>query len=332
VTTQPADTSYHTDLMDKLGSFWLPPVISPETSGQDVLFYVIYYLSVFFFFLVVGFMVYFAWKYRKKPGQVPSNIEGNTKLEIIWSVIPGILFIGIFVWGLISWIGLNIPPQEAMDVKVTARKWDWLFTDMNSGAETNDLIVPVNTPVRLIMSSVDVIHGFYIPDFRINKDVLPNQYSIVWFKAERKGIYPIYCSQYCGTKHSQMIRYVRVVDEADYLKMMEDAQGAGLSPMQLGEKLFKGKGACASCHDATQAKTRIVGPPLWGMFGTDVTYDLLPSKMKKTDKFDENYIRKSILDPNFREIDGYPNVMPSYQGQLKEQEVDALIEYIKSLK
>ena len=321
------------DVTQTMGSFWLPPVISPETSHQDALFYFIYGLSVISFVLVIGVMCYFAWKYRKRPGNMaPSKVIENKNLEIAWIIIPALFFITIFIWGLLSWVKLNIPPQESIEVKVTARKWDWLFTDAKTGIDSSDLIVPVNVPVRLIMSSVDVIHGFYVPDFRLNKDVLPNQYSIVWFKAEKKGNYPIYCSQYCGTKHSQMVRYVRVVDQEDYVKLLQQAEGAGLTPIQLGEKIFKGKGACVSCHDVTSARTRIVGPHLFGMFGSQISYTLLPSHQRKTDTFNENYIRRSILDPNFRELDGYANVMPSYQGQLKEKEIDAIIEYLKSLK
>ncbi|WP_186646147.1 cytochrome c oxidase subunit II [Fluviispira vulneris] len=314
------------------GSFWLPQNASPMTSGQDALFYFIYSLSVFFFVLVVGFMIFFAWKYRKrKEGESTANIHGNTKLEIIWSVIPGLLFVAIFVWGFFDWIKLNVVPQGALEVKVTGRKWDWLFTDQKSGAETSDLIVPINTPVRLTMSSADVIHGFYIPDFRINRDVLPNQYTVVWFKAEKEGQYPILCTQYCGTKHSQMVRYVKVVSEEEYNKAMIAAQGAGLTPVELGKKIFAGKGACASCHSVTPDKTRLVGPPLFGAYGENQTVNDKNGK-KETLKFDDNYIRESIVDPNVRVVVGYPPVMPSYQGQFNEKEMNALVEYIKSLK
>jgi len=315
------------------GSFWLPENVSPMTGGQDELFYFIYGLSIFFFIVVVGFMVYFGWKYRKKKeGEKTTDIHGNTKLEIIWSIIPAILFIIIFIWGFRDWVKLNVPPQDAMDVRVTGRKWDWSFTDASTGAETSDLIAPVNKAVRLTMSSADVIHGFYIPQFRINRDVLPNQYTVLWFKAEQEGSYPILCTQYCGTKHSQMVRYVRVVSQAEYEKQMNAAQGAGLTPAQLGKKLFEGKGACASCHDVSKSKTRSVGPPLFGMYGNTNHEILLPNGSKEKVTFDDNYIRKSILDPNYRIVIGYPSVMPSYQGQLNDKELNSLAEYIKSLK
>ncbi|WP_338636165.1 cytochrome c oxidase subunit II [Spirobacillus cienkowskii] len=314
------------------GSFWLPQNISPMTGGQDNLFYFIYGLSVFFFIVVVGFMVYFAWKYRKKKeGERTTDIHGNTKLEIIWSVIPAILFIIIFAWGFLDWVKLNQPPQDSIEVKVIGRKWDWLFIDGKSGAETSDLIVPINTPVRLTMVSADVIHGFYVPDFRINRDVLPNQYTVLWFKAEKEGNYPILCTQYCGTKHSQMVRYVRVVSEPEYQKAMLAAQGAGLTPAQLGKKIFEGKGACASCHDVSKSKVRSVGPPLFGSYNEEQAIILANGK-KETVKFDDNYIRESILNPNVRVVVGYPSVMPSYQGQFNDKELNALVEYIKSLK
>jgi cytochrome c oxidase subunit II len=314
------------------GSFWLPQNISPMTGGQDDLFYFIYGLSVFFFIVVVGFMVYFAWKYRKKrEGERTSDIRGNTKLEIIWSVIPAILFIVIFIWGFRDWIKLNVPPQDSLEVRVTGRKWDWLFTDVKTGAETSDLIVPVNKAVRLTMSSADVIHGFYVPDFRINRDVLPNQYTVLWFKAEKEGRYPILCTQYCGTKHSQMVRYVIVMSEADYEKALIAAQGSGLSPAQLGKKIFEGKGACASCHDVSKSKSRSVGPHLYGAFGEKQAI-ILSNGTKENVLFDDNYIRESILNPNYRVVVGYPSVMPSYQGQLSDKELNSLVEYIKSLK
>jgi cytochrome c oxidase subunit 2 len=176
-----------------------------------------------------------------------------------------------------------------------------------------------------------VIHGLYIPDFRVNRDVLPSQYTVVWFKAEQVGSYPILCSQYCGTKHSQMVRYVRVMNEVDYQKAMIAAQGAGLTPAQLGKKVFEGKGACASCHDTTSERKRVVGPPLYAAYGEKVNV-VLSNGSSKTLDFDDNYIRQSIIDPNFRSVVGYPSVMPSYQGQLSDKEVTALTEYIKSLK
>jgi cytochrome c oxidase subunit 2 len=314
------------------GSFWLPPVISPETSGQDTLFYAIFYVSTFFFVLLAFCIIFFAWKYRKREGHLKplSNVSDSKALEITWIAIPSLLLLIFFCWGLIDWYKMNVPPQDSLEVKVTARKWDWLFTYTDSGIDSSDLIVPVGKSVKLIMSSMDVIHGFYVPDFRIQKDVLPNEYTVLWFKAQKKGVYPVVCSQYCGTKHSQMIRLVKVVDYDDYKKLLSKAEGSGLSPAQLGQKIFHGKGACATCHDVSKDKKHGIGPPLFGLYGGKITY-LIDGKPVE-DNFNENYIRKSILDPHFRVVKGYPSVMPSYQGQLKEKELDSLIQYIKSLK
>jgi cytochrome c oxidase subunit II len=314
------------------GTFWLPEVVSPATSYQDALFYFIYWLSVFFFVLVVGLMCWFAWKYRKTKTNIkPTDIHGSTILEVFWSAIPAVLFVWIFAWGLYDWIKLGVPPQDSIEVRVTAMKWDWLFTDVKTGAETNDLIVPVNTAVRLVMSSRDVIHGFYVPDFRINRDVLPSQYTVVWFKAEKKGVYPVFCSQYCGTKHSQMTRFVRVVSQEEYEKAMLQAQGAGLTLVQLGERVFKGKGACMSCHDISTEKKRMVGPPLFGVYGR--TEEVLTRDGKKeTVAVDDNYLRESLLDPNAKIVVTYGGVMPTYKGVLSDKEVEALLEYMKSLK
>ncbi len=313
------------------GTFWLPPNASPLTGGQDALFYVIYYLSVFFFVLIVSIMLYFAIKYRRKANdKKPPHLSGNTALEITWSIIPTLLFIGIFVWGFLGWVQLNVVPQGALEVRVTAKKWDWLFTDMKSGSETSDLIVPVDTPVKLIMTSTDVLHGFYVPDFRINKDVLPTQYTVLWFQAPELGTHPIFCTQYCGTKHSQMVRYVKVVSQEDYEKAMVAAQGLGLTPVQYGKKIFEGKGACASCHDVSSDRKRLIGPPLFSMYDKEITVKI--NGKTQTMKFDEDYIRRSIVDPNFREVIGYPSVMPSYQGQLNDKDINSLIDYLKSLK
>ena len=271
------------------------------------------------------------WKYRKKKDNEPTTfIHGNTKLEIIWSVIPAILFIVIFAWGLYDWLIISVAPQDALSVHVTARKWDWSFTDVKTGAETSDLIVPINKSIKLIMSSADVIHGFYVPDFRINRDVLPSQYTVVWFKAEQIGRFPILCTQYCGTKHSQMVRYVDVMNQADYEKAMIKAQGANLTPAELGKKLFTQK-ACAGCHSVNPAKDKSVGPPLYGSFGETIDIVLANGKKEKV-LFDENYVRESILNPNYRAVPGYGLLMPSYQGQLNDKQLTALTEYIKSLK
>lgn len=314
------------------GTFLLPPNASPLTGGQDGLFYLICYLSLFFFVLILSILIYFVFKYRRKSQtDNPPHISGNTKLEIFWSVIPTILFFIIFAWGFVDWLKLNIVPQGALEVRVTGKKWDWLFTDMRTGAETSNLIVPVNTPIKLVMTSTDVIHGFYVPDFRINRDVLPSQYTVLWFQAPELGKHVIFCTQYCGTKHSQMIRYVEVVTQEDYEKAMIAAQGTGLSPVEYGKKVFDGKGACASCHDVSPAKKRLVGPPLYQSYGSRITVQM-PNGKNESLEFDEDYIRKSIVNPNFRTVIGYPSVMPPYQGQLNEKELNSLIEYIKSLK
>lgn len=317
---------------DWKGSFWLPPNASPETGAQDHLFYFIYGLSIFFFLLVIGFMVLFALRYRrKKKGERTSDIKGNTKLEIFWSAIPAILFIFIFAWGFIDWIKLNEPPKDSLEVKVVGRKWAWSFTDVRSGNEMTDLVVPVDTPVRLVMYSTDVIHGFYVPDFRINRDVLPNQYTVLWFKANQPGEHAVLCTQYCGTRHSQMVSWIKVLPKKEYDKAMIAMQGSGLTPVQLGERLFKNK-SCLGCHDVSAQRNILVGPPLYGLFGKMHPITLIPSNTKKEVLFDEQYTRESILNPNFRKIDGYQNIMPAYQGQLSEKEILALIEYIKSLK
>lgn len=311
-------------------TFWLPEQISPLTSGQDHLFYFVYGLSIFFFVLIVTTMIVFAYRYRrKKKGQKTANIHGNTLIEIVWSVIPAVLFIVIFFWGFFSWLKTSIPPQDSLEVHVTARKWDWFFTDSTSGAESSDLYVPINRPVKLIMTSTDVIHGFYVPNFRIQKDVLPNQYTVLWFQAEKIGTYPIYCSQYCGTRHSQMIRFVHVLSENDYKNKIQKLSSTSGTPAERGQRIFTGKGACASCHDVSAEKKRLVGPHLYGVYGEN--QNVLKGGAPMTIKVDDNYIRESVLDPNAKVVATFPPVMPSYKGQLSDKEIDDLIAYIKSV-
>ena len=190
--------------------------------------------------------------------------------------------------------------------------WDWLFTDVETGVESNDLLLSINKPVKLVMSSRDVLHGFYAPDFPITKDVLPNQYTVVWFKPEKEGVFPILCSQYYGTKHSQMVRFARVMSEEKYKEEIKKAQGAGLTPVQYGENIFKGKRACISCHDISKEKKKIIGPPFYDAFEKERKVTLRDGG-SATVLFDENYTREAILDPNAKIPVGYGATMPTYK-------------------
>jgi cytochrome c oxidase subunit 2 len=246
-------------------------------------------------------------------------------MEIVWTAIPTVLVFIIFVWGFKTFLRMQIVPGDAIEVKVTGQKWFWTF-DYAEGANTvNELVVPVDKPVKLLMSSTDVIHSFFVPNFRIKMDVVPNRYTVSWFEATQLGEFDLLCTEFCGTGHSQMIGKVRVVSEREYNEWLESSSGMGegMSLEDYGAELYKKK-ACVTCHSVDGSK--VVGPSFLGRFGNPI---VLQNGEQIT--VDENYIRESILNPQAKIAGGYEPVMPTYQGVLKDRQVDALIAYIKSL-
>ncbi|MFC2150605.1 cytochrome c oxidase subunit II [Calditrichota bacterium] len=314
-------------MIDTTGTFWMPQAASTVAGETDALFYFLLWLSVFFFVLIVTLMVAFAFKFRQK-GATPEPTHGeahNNLLEWIWVVVPTIIVIIIFVWGAKGFMKMAVVPAGAMEVKVTGQKWFWSF-DYPEGASTiNELVVPVDKPVKLLMSSQDVIHSFFVPEFRVKRDVLPNRYQVTWFEATQVGEYRLYCAEYCGSKHSAMLGTVRVVSDREYNEWLEDAafSGEGMTPEDYGAKLYLSK-ACNTCHTVDGAAGN--GPSFLGVFGHDVKL-----ASGETVTADENYIRKSILTPAADVVAGFTPIMPTYQGLLKDRDIDALIAFIKSL-
>jgi cytochrome c oxidase subunit 2 len=315
--------------MDTTGSLLLPQGGSTIAGDVDKIFYFIVYASIVIFGIVLFGIIYFSIKYRLRGAESEDTTTGiayNVKLEILWSVIPTILVIIVFIWGFNVYMKMNIVPRDAMEIKVNAQKWFWSFDYPEGLNSVNELVVPVNKPVKLLMSSKDVIHSFFVPDFRLKMDVLPNRYTLAWFQAKNTGNYNIFCAEYCGDRHSQMLGKVRVVSQNEFDEWLASGTklGEGMTPVEYGESLFRSK-ACHTCHniDGTSA----VGPHLNGIFGKIVVFE-------NGDQLtvDENYIRESILDPQARIVAGYQPVMPTFQGTLNSKQVDALIAYIKSLK
>lgn len=309
-----------------MNDFWMPPAHSTVAHEIDSLFYFIYYCSVFFFVAVVGAMTYFAFKYKRKAHEMTEPAAHNNTLEITWTVIPTILCLVVFVLGFRGYMKMNVVPKDALEIKVTGQKWFWSF-DYPSGATTvNDIVIPVGKPVKLLMSSKDVIHSFYVAEFRTKRDVLPNRYSISWFEATSADTFLIQCTEYCGTSHSEMLGKVIAVSETEYNKWLETNSnpGEGLTPEAYGEKLYTSK-ACITCHSLDGKPGS--GPSWKAIFG---------KSEKMTDgssiTVDENYIRESILNPQAKIVAGYQPVMPTYQGILKDREIDAIVAYIKTLK
>lgn len=312
--------------MDSSSSSWLPPAYSTIANDVDNLFYFILYLSLAFFVIVTVGSLYLAIRYRHKgKRKLTSGLSHNIPLEIIWTLIPTILVFIIFAWGFRDFLRMQVVPKDAMEIKVTAQKWFWSFEYPGGINEVNKLVVPVNKPVKLLMSSTDVIHSFFVPAFRTKMDVLPNRYTTLWFEATQEGEFEIYCTEYCGKGHSEMTGSVVVMREQDYLNWLNTAAEASaeLSSIEYGEQLYRTK-ACVTCHSIDGSANQ--GPTWQGVFGS--TERLADGSEVVVD---ENYIRESILNPNEKITAGYQPIMPSFQGILSERDVDALIAYIKSI-
>jgi cytochrome c oxidase subunit 2 len=270
--------------------------------------------------LIFVCLVYFAARYRHRPGIPAEQIEGSTPLEITWSTIPFLIFMVIFAWGASVYFKERTPPSDATEVYVVAKQWMWKLEHAEGQREINELHVPVGRDVKMIMTSQDVIHSFFIPAFRIKQDVLPGRYTVAWFRATKPGTYHMFCAEYCGTQHSGMVGSVVVMEPAQYETWMNGGSTGPLSAT--GEKVFAELG-CATCHRA-DAQGR--GPNLQGVFGKPVQLE-----DGRTVTADENYVRECILDPGAKRVKGFQPIMPTFQGLVSEEQVNALVAYIKSL-
>jgi cytochrome c oxidase subunit 2 len=310
----------------------LPTQASTIAPGYDLLFWVITYLCVFFFVLIIGAGTYFVFKYRYRGGEhkVDTNHTHNTMLELPWSVLPLVLCLGLFAWGFKLYLDFAIAPKDAIEIRVTGQKWVWNFEYDNGAVSSKEFAVPLNKPVKLIMTSRDVLHSFFIPAFRTKMDVVPGRYTTLWFQATQAGPQQVYCTEYCGTSHSDMLAKVYVLPEKEYEAWVEKHRDdPNATPADKGKKLFNGKGGCVACHAvaADQAMPNI-GPKLWQVFGR---------AEKMTDgsqvTVDENYVRESIEYPNKQTVAGFAaGAMPTFKGVLSDQEISDLIAYLKTLK
>lgn len=304
----------------------LPPQASSVAPAVDSLFKFIFWVSAFFFVLIVALMLVFVIRFRKRPGYTkpPHAPTHNTALELTWSGIPLILVIVMGVWGFKVFLDINTPPANAYEIQVTGQKWKWLFTYPN-GYVDEVLHVPQDEPVRLVMTSEDVIHSLFVPAFRIKRDVVPGRYTKIWFRATKAGRFQVFCAEYCGTGHSDMLTYVEVHEPGGFERWLEAASNLlnTLPPAEAGRKLYQSRG-CSQCHSVDGAGG--IGPTFKGLFGHEV---VLKGGTKAV--ADENYIRESVLEPMAKIVAGFEPVMPTYKGRLKDQEITAIVEYIKSL-
>ena len=302
----------------------LIPEQASTVAGQvDALFLFLVAVTVFFTGLIFLLVVVFALKYRRRSDdERPKAIHGSLVLEGLWTVIPLAIALAIFVWGAYLYFVIVRPPAAAMEVYVVGKQWMWKLQHPTGQREINELHVPVNRPVRLTMTSEDVIHSFYVPAFRIKADVVPGKYTSAWFEATKTGEYHLFCAEYCGTSHAVMGGRIVVMEPTEYERWLTGGTGAESLPAA-GEALFA-RLACNTCHkpDGTGR-----GPSLVGKFGKA---EKLASG--ETVAVDESYVRESVLNPQAKIAAGYPPIMPTFKGLVSEDQLLQLIAYIKSLK
>jgi cytochrome c oxidase subunit 2 len=293
--------------------------IAPYT---DALYFFLLLITVVGMVLVGALVFGFSIRYRKDRSPVATQVEGSTLLEATWTIIPLALFLVCFVWGALLYFRIYDPPTNAMNIYVVGKQWMWKAEHPGGQHEINNLHVPMGVPIQLTMISQDVFHSFSIPDFRVKREVIPGRYTTVWFEATTPGTYHIFCTQYCGTKHSGMIGEVTVLTPEEYKRWTESST-SGMSLAQNGERLFASMG-CNACHTGDAAAR---GPNLAGVYG---------SKLRLTNGSEvlvnEAYLRDAILNPSQHVTAGYAPIMPTYQGQISEEGLIDLVEYLKSLK
>jgi cytochrome c oxidase subunit 2 len=282
------------------------------------------FLTAVSFFFATGItiaIVFFFFKYRRKdPNALGTPIHGDMRLEATWMIVPLILAMGMFSWGAIIYVDYRRAPTDTLDIYVIGKQWMWKAQQPNGQKEINELHVPVGRNVRLILASEDVIHDFYVPAFRVKMDVVPGRYNVMWFRPTQPGRYHFFCSQYCGTNHAIMGGWVTVMEPSDYSAWLGGSTGGDTNPVVAGEKLFSEK-ACNTCHAGSGLGR---APSLNGVYGGNVLLADGTSVVA-----DDAYIRESILQPKI--VAGYQPLMPTFQGQLTEEQILALTAYIKSL-
>jgi cytochrome c oxidase subunit 2 len=299
-----------------------PDQASTIAQGVDHLHFFLTGITLFFTAIIFSTIFYFAVKYRRRSeDEKPPLILGSLPLELAWTLIPLALTVIVFVWSSSLYFRNARPPAASMEIFVVGKHWMWVIQHPEGPREINELHVPVGRPVKLTMTSQDVIHDFYIPAFRVKRDVLPGRYSSIWFQATKTGQYHLFCAQYCGAMHAAMGGWVYVMTPADYEQWLSGG-AKGESMAAAGNRLF-GQYGCVSCHIADGTGR---GPVLQGVFGH-------PVKLQdgRTVMADEAYVRESILNPSAKIVDGYTPIMPTFQGQISEEQVLQLIAYIKSL-
>jgi cytochrome c oxidase subunit II len=313
-------------MLERLGL--MPAAASTQAGSVDGLYFFLIAVSTFFALAIATLVVAFAIKFRRRSdAEVPQPIKGSLALELAWSIGPFIIAMVIFVWSANVFIALRTPPKDALDVFVVGRQWMWKVQHLEGRREINELHVPVGRPIKLNLTAEDVIHSFFIPAFRIKQDAVPGRYTEAWFEATTPGTYHLFCAEYCGTEHSRMIGRIVVLEPAEYQAWLSgaaiDGGAGGAVPVATsGQGLFERLG-CATCH---RGESGALGPALTTVFGSRVRL-----QDGGTVTADENYLRESILNPQAKIVAGYQPVMPTFKGQVSEEDLLQLITYIKTL-
>ena len=289
----------------------------------DELFLFLVAVSVFFSLLISILIIVFAVKYRRRSEEErPPLILGNLGLEMLWTLIPLSLTMVMFVWGAKLFFITFYPPSDALEINVVAKQWMWKVQHAEGRSEIDELHIPTGRPIKLIMTSQDVIHDFFVPAFRVKRDVLPGRYTTLWFQATKPGTHRLFCAQYCGTQHSGMIGRIIAMDPTEFQAWLSGGATA-LSMATAGENLFQKLG-CVSCHAQNDTGR---GPSLVGLLGKTV-----PLQGGGSVTADEDYIRESILNPQVKIVAGYQPIMPTFKGLISEDGIMQIIAYLKSLK
>jgi cytochrome c oxidase subunit 2 len=291
-------------------------------AGQvDALYIFLIAITGFFSVMIFVLIFIFAIRFRQSRNPEPTQIEGSLVLESIWTIVPFGIFLIMFAWGALIYVDQSQPPAGAMEIYVVGKQWMWKFEHPEGVREINQLHIPVGRDVRLTMISQDVIHSLYVPAFRIKRDVLPSRYQTEWFHATQPGRYHLFCAEYCGTLHSGMIGEVVVMEPTEYQAWLSGGAVEG-SLADTGQQVFQQLG-CSTCH---RQDTQGLGPNLAGLFGSQVHLS-----DGRTVTADENYIRESILNPGAAIVAGFQPIMPTFQGMVSEEQLLALVAYIRSL-
>jgi cytochrome c oxidase subunit 2 len=308
--------------MEIFGVPVFPAQASTFARDVDALYFFILAVCSFFAFAVAVSVIYFGLRYRRThDGEIGARIEGNLPLELLWSIIPTVIAMVMFGWGASVYYHLRRPPDEAMQIYAVGKQWMWKFQHLEGQREINELHIPAGRPIKITISSEDVLHSLYFPAFRTKMDAIPGRYTELWFEANTPGRYHIFCTEYCGTSHSGMIGSVTVLEPSQYQAWLQGGALEG-TLAQRGARVFNDQ-ACGSCHlDSGQGR----GPSLKDIVGT--TVDL---QSGGTAVVDEAYLRESILNSQAKVVKGYQPLMPTFQGLISEENLVALIEHVKSM-